>query len=529
MSKRRSQDNGDEEGLEDEEYELPQKRRRRTQTAQSGDGRQRSSARNKNNHQESDAAKVIRLEQETQRLQQMLKGASKQTSHYEENDDEDDGGDAESENEPGTIGITFAPPSAITPLQTMPAPIPVPRLDLARVHRRNNPAPVPKIPRNAFLTAPSVDNSDDSGADQNDDTLSSLPLSIPHYRPQHRRSGSSSTHVSITSNHTSESSTVPMSPVTPTVHTKPRLRFSADYVPGKKAKAGDYDSEGIAIILRAAAYYESKIIGAGCFPSRSVQIGWANKAFHDGCCVAEKEYEPDDRVRSIIRGRASRIRGEMYGLVYQAVLSTYGFKSDTTKKAIKHNIDLHFQLMDRMMFAYRVMKKPDPEDFAENPIFQLILRLGIFGSGIESRGIVFSRFFNPVSLETIAFFMTLIRAVINRFSTGIYDKPSQRNGFTEQGNKQYYDEYLEALKTWSGCNEEVVLQIRKRMYKRAREKSRVDPAVPEAVISDAARIHMKVRLSTRTGDTDTEDEDEDEDEDNENRNGNGNSNDASSA
>jgi len=54
------------------------------------------------------------------------------------------------------------------------------------------------------------------------------------------------------------------------------------------------------------------------------------------------------------------------------------------------------------------MKQP-PEMFAEHPIFQYLLRRIIFGHSKESRGIVFSRFFDPVSLESIAFFMTMVR------------------------------------------------------------------------------------------------------------------------
>ncbi|THU94686.1 hypothetical protein K435DRAFT_966778 [Dendrothele bispora CBS 962.96] len=147
--------------------------------------------------------------------------------------------------------------------------------------------------------------------------------------------------------------------------------------------------------------------------------------------------------------------------------------------------------------------------FAEHPIFQQILRRVIFGNRMESRGIVFSRFFDPVSLETIALFMTLIRYTISLFSTGIYVQPDKRDGFTEQEHKKYYVEYLQALQEWNSCHEVVVLNIRKRMYKRAREKSGIDVSDSAALVTEATKVQMKLQLADRTGDTDTEEEEDD--------------------
>ncbi|THU82451.1 hypothetical protein K435DRAFT_808275, partial [Dendrothele bispora CBS 962.96] len=278
----------------------------------------------------------------------------------------------------------------------------------------------------------------------------------------------------------------------------------SNYTPGNKAKARDYDSEGQAIILRAAAYYEAKVIGVDCFPDRAMQIGWTNKAFQDACRTAGKNYECDMRVGKIIRGRGSRVQGEMLTYVRDALISIHDFSSDTSKKAKRQNQKLYDKLSDRMAFAYRDID--NRRGFAENPIFQLILRLACFGKGPESRSVVFSRFFNPVSLETLAFFMTLIRYSLEQYSTGIYIKPGKNDGFTEQQNKGFYKKYLDELQSWTDCNPVFVENFRKRMYSHAREKLGIDPTRVESLITGSIKANMRIELADRTGETDTEDE-----------------------
>ncbi|KAJ3727347.1 hypothetical protein DFJ43DRAFT_1086509 [Lentinula guzmanii] len=120
--------------------------------------------------------------------------------------------------------------------------------------------------------------------------------------------------------------------------------------------------------------------------------------------------------------------------------------------------------------------------FCRKFCFQLILRLVCFAHGDASRGIVFSRFFNPVSLETLALFMTQINHVMCQWSSGIYRR-------------------TERLRNWEAVNTEVVLKIRKRMY--------LELAI-KAVITGDLKARMVSELAARTGETDTEDEKDDD-------------------
>jgi hypothetical protein len=74
------------------------------------------------------------------------------------------------------------------------------------------------------------------------------------------------------------------------------------YVPGSTSKpaARDYNSTGIAILLRATAHYGARIVGLDPFPDCPKQIIWAKKSFSDACKVAGKDFAIDDRVSSIV-------------------------------------------------------------------------------------------------------------------------------------------------------------------------------------------------------------------------------------
>ncbi|KAJ3748466.1 hypothetical protein DFH05DRAFT_1472795 [Lentinula detonsa] len=367
-------------------------------------------------------------------------------------------------------------------MQTMVTPA-VPRVDLTRIHRKQTfTLSTPKTPRRAFISI------------QHD----SSP--VPEREQRH---GLAPPVTANTITMTTAESGTRLELAKP-----PLLSFATDYKPGGKAKADDYDSEGKAIILRADAYYEGKIIGVQGFPKSGMKIAWAKKAFQDACRAAEKQYQSDKRVEQLIYSRGSRVRGDMLRHVEEAVMIVFGFSKDSSKKTQNHNLKLYNDLSKNMAFAFKDTTKLT--GFAENSVFQLILRLVCFAHGDASRGIVFSRFFNPVSLETLALFMTQINHVMCQWSSGIYRRHGKSQAFTEVNNSVYHAEYLQELRNWEAVNTEVVLKIRKRMYLRAREKSGIDPPAIKAVITGDLKARMVSELAARTGETDTEDEKDDD-------------------
>ncbi|KAF5365652.1 hypothetical protein D9758_003163 [Tetrapyrgos nigripes] len=436
--------------------------------------------------------------------------------------------EVESEDEPGfTMAgadddtIRFAAVSTITPMRTITTSAP-PHIDLTRIRRKNGKI-VPITPRNAYMSVPSSGNgSEHEEPNHSQEETTAANIITPTIS---RQAGPIQL---FQTNNASQQSSATVTDATDTTVTtinnansgsadstgqRSTLSFSSDYKPGGKPKAEDYDSEGKAILVRACAYYEAKVLGVKGFPDSSTQIGWARKAFRDACRVAEKDYECDKRIERLLKGRGSRIRGDMLRFVEEAVMSTFGFTKDTSKKAKRQNLELYDALSDDMRFAFK--DTTNCTGFAENPVFQLILRLACFGQGHDSPGIVFARFFDPVSLETLALFMTQIHHIMRQWSTGIYIRHGKTNPFSETGYTAIHKKHLHELQLWQELNEYVVTQIRKRMYTRARAKSGIDPPKIKSLITGELQDKIAQELAGRTGDTESEREDDENEEEEE--------------
>ncbi|THU86075.1 hypothetical protein K435DRAFT_868637 [Dendrothele bispora CBS 962.96] len=448
--------------------------------------------------------KLARLEKQALALKQKLKVSQVNDKSSGEEEDGSDDDMAESEEETGH-GACFIPSSMITAMPTVKGPAP-PRIDFAQIHRRQNPA-TSKTPRNAFLSQTSGSASEDESLPTRIPIQRSSPIPMPPETSAPAPDSPPRLSRNMPSHQAPEAARITGSSAPPA-----QLSFSDNYRPGGKPKASDYDSEGEAILLRAASYYESKIIGVQPFPSRSTQVGWANKAFLDACRVAKKNFECNERINTLIRSRGSRARGDTLSHVLAAVNTTYGFRSFTNKKDREHNLSLYNRLMEGdIAFAHKDVDTC--ERFGENAIFQHILRAVCFNNGSQSCGIVFAKFFNPVSLQTIAFFMTQIKYVLQQYKTGVHIKPPKGSeGFTEVGNNKIYEDYLKIVNVWSECEEKVVLGIRKKMYTKARERSGIDPPKDKLKITPAVRLRMMSQLTGRTGETDSEEEPESDDE-----------------
>ena len=50
----------------------------------------------------------------------------------------------------------------------------------------------------------------------------------------------------------------------------------------------------------------------------------------------------------------------------------------------------------------------DQEGYAQNKIFGILIQEAWFGNSSKSKGIVFEKYFNPISLETLALLLTMV-------------------------------------------------------------------------------------------------------------------------
>jgi hypothetical protein len=57
-------------------------------------------------------------------------------------------------------------------------------------------------------------------------------------------------------------------------------------------------------------------------------------------------------------------------------------------------------------FAFQNTK--DREGYAQNKIFGILIQEAWFSNSSKSKGIVFEKYFNPISLETLALLFTMV-------------------------------------------------------------------------------------------------------------------------
>ena len=184
---------------------------------------------------------------------------------------------------------------------------------------------------------------------------------------------------------------------------------------------------------------------------------------------------------------ASEVRSQIVG--------TYDFSRQTTVKAITNNITLSATLLKGAAFHYKVDSLflswhtayigilQDPftlTGYAQHKIISEILHLCWFDD-TNSQGIIFSRFYNPISLNILALIFAMVSLNIvycvyvihiyfqidhclNEWSTGKH----VRADFSEKLSAESYHAYVADLKTWNDLNKPVVDNIRKKYYLRAR-------------------------------------------------------------
>src|ERR1700678_2455977 len=120
-----------------------------------------------------------------------------------------------------------------------------------------------------------------------------------------------------------------------------------------------------------------------------------------------------------IKSHSSQIRGELVSIIRSEVASCYGFNSDTSRtKIVRQNRKLYDTLIFDSTFTYKVCSNgvsvspalhlvsfqntEDREGYAQNKIFSILIKDAWFSSGSKLKGIAFEKYFNPISLETLA-------------------------------------------------------------------------------------------------------------------------------
>ncbi|KAJ4467446.1 hypothetical protein C8J55DRAFT_492720 [Lentinula edodes] len=310
-----------------------------------------------------------------------------------------------------------------------------------------------------------------------------------------------------TGSHITGSQAGPQMNITPELSAALPLR--ANWQPGARAKTADYTAEGEAILLRAMRDFEARIVGQDFFPDRTTRLQWAEKCFRDACATAKAQFISDKRVLKLISARGSRIRGQIYKWIRANIISCYKFDVTVGKRAVKQNIALSRLLSSRNFSGFSYKDRQAWTGYAEHPSIIFLLSY-IFDE--SNMGMVFEKYFNPISLQTLASLFTMIRAAISEWSSGTCNKIKK---FSEEEYDKYYKAYLIDLTKWDGMNPAVSLNIRHRMYAKARIRMREESSDDSTVhIFGSIEAQLRQEMEARTGDTESEPEDSEIDDDN---------------
>ncbi|KAF8219802.1 hypothetical protein L208DRAFT_1337754 [Tricholoma matsutake] len=285
-------------------------------------------------------------------------------------------------------------------------------------------------------------------------------------------------------------------------------QFAVGYVNGGKPKAADYEDVVQALLLHAMHEYESHIVGVSHYPDSANQSKWAKICWREACRVAVEDYGMTEWMSKMIKSWSSWICGELVSVIRSEVASCYGFNSDTSHaKVVCQNHKLYDTLVFDSTFTYKNTK--DREGYAQNKIFGILIQDAWFSSGSKLKGIVFEKYFNPISLETLALLFTMVKFCIEEWSNGTCEQAK----LSEEVNNATFEIFLGGLQAWNALAPDVILKIWSKMYQKARLAVKVDPVAPmKNHVAGAVKDQLLKELEGHMGETDSENKDEEGEE-----------------
>ncbi|KAF8057385.1 hypothetical protein FPV67DRAFT_1723987 [Lyophyllum atratum] len=456
------------------------------------------------------------------KIARMKKADAKKASNEGSSEPENSALESEDEDEED---VAFS--SSIKPLE--PIIVPQPKTPtIRRINFKDRISTASKLPRRAFVNLPATSSPigrshphnnvvtlDPAGSDGiadnpiNDDEGGNSQTSTPSSSNKRSRSPSRATPAPPPPQ--AKKSKVPLREVT----LRPGLNLT------QAPTLADFSNPKVqALLLRAIREYEILVCTRGAFPPLSLRVQWAEACFSNAQQDAEgnddslgkeesSRFEFTDRMLRLIKKRGSRIRSDLLEPTRALVMSCYGFRDPVKRFDIKKNANLATSLLTGHAFHYKVPKTQT--GYGGNEIIgNLIIRLWFKNKA--SAGIVFKRYFDPISIETLALIFTLINFCIKEWETGQHVQAD----FSEDDVLASHQVFHADLKEWQSLNLEVTTNKRRKLFSRACKRAGVvteDAAQPQ--LTGEAKERARKELEGHTGETDSEDGDDEEDEDEE--------------
>ncbi|KIY66741.1 hypothetical protein CYLTODRAFT_455092 [Cylindrobasidium torrendii FP15055 ss-10] len=231
------------------------------------------------------------------------------------------------------------------------------------------------------------------------------------------------------------------------------------------------------------------------FPEPLLESTWASANEEAGENIAL-----DSRLRRLIRTKATHVRNDLVNIARAQIPKVYGFEEGDTLQVKKRNMQRYKNLIKDDAFAYKKCFVGDT-GYLEHQSLSLILN--IWGFSREHKPAeLFSEYFSPLSQETLALFMTLIRFLLDEWQDGYFNKLH----FMESEQKPIYESYLTDVKNWDGLVPPVTKNIRQKLYTKAKPTSETGHVGKRRTLGSSSLEAMRARLLERTGDTDDDDD-----------------------
>ncbi|KAJ7763972.1 hypothetical protein DFH07DRAFT_956247 [Mycena maculata] len=244
----------------------------------------------------------------------------------------------------------------------------------------------------------------------------------------------------------------------------------AEFVAGKapirsRTNLKDY-TEPARLLKSAMHVFEVRVWTYGSYPPVEVQTDWVKEIWDEVCTDTGDRMELTERMSIMIRKYGSHPRSTLKDGVRPLIAPTYGFKIGDSDKVVRKNMRLWKALLTESAFHYK-----DPAEltgYAGNSIIVESMR-AIWLKGKGSCGILYEKYFSPISLVTLALIFTAVEFCIEEYSTGRF----QQGTFDEVLNKERYEVHLEDLTEWASLKPSVTGAIRQRMHDTLRSYGKI--------------------------------------------------------
>nr|GAT52133.1 predicted protein [Mycena chlorophos] len=247
---------------------------------------------------------------------------------------------------------------------------------------------------------------------------------------------------------------------------------------GGRTAVRDLSSQFQGHIKKCRYLFEVYIWTKRAFPSIDEADKWVVEIWLMICEERGEMLELTERLKSMITDYGSHARNTVVKIVEPLVDGVYGLPATPPtelekkcKNLLKDDAFAHQDTEARTNYPY-------------HSIIKTAIQKVFFGDK-KGRGVVFSKYFSPIPVPTLALLLAVIEYVINRYSTGKYDP---EDTFDEANNSARYLSHLKRLQDWDSMVPEATLEYRQQMHDDCRQDARA-PAIPVPItgLSDARR------------------------------------------